>query len=62
MKKKVKAVSALSLHLRMRIAGPETIALGPGRVELLALLEETGSITEAARRMKMSHMKAWSLI
>ncbi len=62
MKQKTKTVSALSLHLRMRITGPETIALGPGKVELLAFLDETGSITEAARRMKMSYMKAWSLI
>lgn len=62
MNKKTKTVSALSLHLRMRIAGPEKIALGPGKVELLASLDETGSIREAAKRMKMSYMKAWSLI
>jgi molybdate transport system regulatory protein len=62
MKKKSKAANLLSLHLRLRIAGGETIALGPGRVELLGLLAETGSIGAAAKRMKMSYMKAWSLI
>ena len=62
MTKKSKAANAIRLHLRLRIAGREKIALGPGKVELLALLDETGSITEAARRMKMSYMKAWSLI
>ncbi len=46
----------------MRIAGKEKIALGPGKVELMHLLAETGSIGEAARRMDMSYMKAWSLI
>ena len=60
--KKSIATNSLSLHLRLRIAAGEKIALGPGKVELLALLEETGSISEAARRMKMSYMKAWSLI
>lgn len=30
-------------------------------MELLRQLAETGSISEAARRMKMSYMKAWSL-
>ena len=62
MNKKPSPANSLSLHLRLRITGGEKIALGPGKVELLALLEETGSITEAARRMKMSYMKAWSLI
>lgn len=57
-----KPANSLSLHLRLRITSDEKIALGPGKVELLALLEETGSISEAARRMKMSYMKAWSLI
>ena len=60
--KKAKSANALSLHLRLRIAGSEKIALGPGKVELLVLLDETGSISEAAKHMKMSYMKAWSLI
>jgi molybdate transport system regulatory protein len=36
--------------------------LGPGKAELLELVRETGSITEAARRMGMSYMRAWKLI
>lgn len=62
MKKKTTPADSLSLHLRLRIMGDEKIALGPGKVNLLDLLEETGSISEAARRMNMSYMKAWSLI
>jgi molybdate transport system regulatory protein len=38
------------------------IALGPGRVDLLALIEETGSLRAAAERMGISYMRAWNLI
>src|SRR4051812_11028095 len=40
----------------------EEIALGPGKAELLAHIAETGSISEAARRMKMSYNRAWLLV
>jgi molybdate transport system regulatory protein len=51
-----------SIQTRLRIVCGENIALGPGKVELLALVDETGSIGGAARRMDMSYMRAWSLI
>jgi molybdate transport system regulatory protein len=38
------------------------IALGPGKVELLRHIAETGSISEAARRMNMSYNRAWLLV
>ena len=38
------------------------IALGPGKIDLLRLIGETGSIAEAAKRMKMSYMRAWTLV
>jgi len=38
------------------------IALGPGKVELLEFIAETGSIAEAAKRMDMSYMRAWTLV
>jgi molybdate transport system regulatory protein len=47
---------------RLRIVCGEDIALGPGKVDLLALVSETGSIREAAERMHMSYMRAWTLI
>ena len=46
----------------MRIVSGNTIAFGPGKAELLALVGETGSIGEAAKRMGMSYMRAWSLV
>jgi molybdate transport system regulatory protein len=35
---------------------------GPGPVQLLELIEETGSINQAAKKMDMSYKKAWSII
>src|SRR5258708_441187 len=50
------------LKTRLRVVCGEHIALGPGKVELLALLLETGSLSEAARRLDMSYMRAWILV
>ena len=47
---------------RMRVVSGKDIALGPGKVELLALVLETGSLKEAARRLDMSYMRAWKLV
>jgi len=47
---------------RLRILLGKQIALGPGKVELLEALSETGSITAAAQRLNMSYMRAWTLI
>jgi len=35
---------------------------GPGPLELLEKIEETGSISNAAKTMNMSYKKAWELI
>lgn len=47
---------------RIRVYQEGEVALGPGKIELLAHVAETGSLSEAARRMKMSYMKAWLLV
>jgi len=48
--------------LRLRILfGPE-IAVGPGKVALLAQIAETGSISAAARALGMSYRRAWLLV
>jgi len=36
--------------------------LGAGKVELLERIIETGSISQAAKKMKMSYRRAWLLI
>ena len=48
--------------LRFRILFTDKIALGPGKAELLRHVRDTGSIATAARRMRMSYMRAWLLI
>src|SRR5436190_16128909 len=47
---------------RFRVVCGKNIAFGPGKVELLELLVETGSLNEAARRLDMSYMRAWTLV
>lgn len=50
------------LKPRLRVMHGGNVALGPGKVELLGLIAETGSIAEAAKRMDMSYMRAWTLV
>ncbi len=52
--------SRLSPRLRIFAAGE--IALGPGKAELLEHIAKTNRLSEAARRMEMSYMKAWLLV
>ena len=47
---------------RLRILLGKSIAIGPGKAELLRLIEETGSISAAAREMGMSYRRAWTLV
>ena len=57
---KKSAPPILKPRLRVMVGGG--IALGPGKVELLDFIAETGSIAEAAKRMEMSYMRAWTLV
>jgi molybdate transport system regulatory protein len=50
------------LQPRLRVMWGEEVALGPGKVDLLALIAETGSIRASAERMGMSYMRAWKLV
>jgi len=49
-------------RLTIRIDFGNGTALGPGKVRLLELVAETGSIRKAAARMKMSYRQAWLLL
>lgn len=62
LKKKIQKISSVSLSPRFRLLRGKKIAFGPGKADLLRLVGETGSISEAAKRMDMSYMRAWSLI
>ncbi len=37
-------------------------AIGPGKIRLLELVDETGSISAAGRAMTMSYRRAWLLV
>lgn len=50
------------IEFRVRIYRGDQIAIGPGKVDLLEAIAETGSISAAARRFDMSYRRAWQLI
>lgn len=50
----------MRLTLRLDVGGRAT--LGPGKVRLLELIGETGSISAAGRAMGMSYRRAWVLV
>jgi molybdate transport system regulatory protein len=47
---------------RIRILFGSAFAIGPGKADLLQAIEQTGSISAAARRMGMSYRRAWLLL
>ena len=49
-------------RLTIRIDFDNGTSLGPGKVRLLELVAQTGSIRKAAAGMKMSYRKAWLLL
>lgn len=59
-KKTAKAAEKTSLHLRIDFGGERSI--GPGKIRLLELINETGSISAAGRALAMSYRQAWLLI
>jgi molybdate transport system regulatory protein len=46
----------------LRLYHGRRFAFGPGKAELLEHIVRTGSISEAAKAMAMSYMKAWKLV
>ncbi|HKJ74177.1 MAG TPA: winged helix-turn-helix domain-containing protein [Alphaproteobacteria bacterium] len=48
--------------LNIQIVLDESDRVGPGKIRLLELIAEKGSISEAARSMGMSYRRAWLLI
>jgi molybdate transport system regulatory protein len=47
---------------RLRILLGSSIAMGPGKADLLDAIGAAGSIAGAARRMDMSYRRAWLLV
>jgi molybdate transport system regulatory protein len=57
---KIRHPETIGLHVRVVLS--RGVALGPGRVELLRLVGELGSIAAAGRAMDMSYKRAWTLL
>ncbi|MBP0904882.1 winged helix-turn-helix domain-containing protein [Mariniflexile gromovii] len=47
---------------RIWIECNEHVLLGEGRVQLLKAIDETGSLSKAAKTLNLSYKKAWNLI
>lgn len=54
--------SKQDLKPQIRIMFRKAIAMGPGKADLLRAIDETGSISGAARQMEMSYRRAWLLV
>jgi molybdate transport system regulatory protein len=55
-------MATVQIRPRLRVFYGKEIALGPGKMDLLEALAQTGSITQAAKCLGMSYMRAWTLI
>jgi molybdate transport system regulatory protein len=49
-------------RVSLRLDFGDTVRLGPGKVQLLELVAELGSISAAGRAMGMSYRHAWLLV
>ena len=55
-------VKRLSVEPIIRLYLGRRFVFGPGKAALLEQIARTGSISEAAKAMAMSYMKAWKLV
>lgn len=55
-------INNYKIKSRIWICANNGTFLGEGRIELLKKIDEFGSISKAAKSMKMSYKKAWELV
>ena len=60
--RKGRGKSEYVLKPRFRIVRGEAVVLGPGKADLLEAIAQTGKLREAANRLSMSYMRAWTLV
>jgi molybdate transport system regulatory protein len=53
--------NTVALKMRIRIYVGDRM-LGPGKIELLGLIDTTGSLAPSAKQMEMSYTRAWNLV
>ena len=49
-------------RIKLRLEYDAPLVLGPGKAQLLRLIDQLGSISAAGRQMGMSYKRAWSLV
>ncbi|MDR6843914.1 winged helix-turn-helix domain-containing protein [Flavobacterium granuli] len=52
----------MKIKSKIWIETDEGILISEGRIQLLKLIESTGSLNKAAKEMNISYQKAWKLI
>jgi molybdate transport system regulatory protein len=52
----------LQAKVRFRIKFQDTVAMGPGKADVLQGIQDTGSLAETGRRLNMSYQRVWSLV
>jgi molybdate transport system regulatory protein len=52
----------MSTRANIKVEFAKGLRLGAGKIKLLSLVAETGSISAAARQMEMSYRRAWLLM
>jgi molybdate transport system regulatory protein len=58
----MKTTAASAIVFKHYLRRGRTYVFGPGKAELLERIRLTGSISEAAKQMEMSYMRAWQLV
>src|SRR5277367_3113713 len=54
--------AAATVGVRLRIDIGAACSIGPGKIALLEQIERAGSLSQAARILKMSYRRAWLLL
>lgn len=49
-------------QFHLRVLQGNIRAIGPGKIALLEAIRDTGSISAAARKLRMSYRRAWMLV
>nr|WP_315159894.1 winged helix-turn-helix domain-containing protein [uncultured Flavobacterium sp.] len=52
----------MKIKSKIWIESEEGVLISEGRVQLLKLIDETGSLNKAAKAMNLSYQKAWKLV
>jgi molybdate transport system regulatory protein len=58
----LKRNSEVQIKATLRVFNGDDKLFGPGKLELLQFIQETGSISQAAKKMGLSYKKAWDMV